>query len=205
MEVHQRLPPTVDRFLHELSLLRRPGHHCEHRVAAVEDVERLLPADLLHHARVRRIGALEQRLLTDDRGRVDEPRDHADVAPALRRVVEDVVELRLAGDQIVETLRTRLAEILDDAVDQLAVADLVLDLRRQGELALQRRRAQDPVALREHAHQLRISVHLDELDQPGAVLIRHPILGLHEAAALDVLQKLLLTRFHALASLPNGR
>jgi hypothetical protein len=61
--------------------------------------------------------------------------------------VEDVVELRLAGDQVVEAPLARLAEILDDAVDQLAVADLVLDLRRQRELPLQRRRAQDPVAL----------------------------------------------------------
>ena len=100
---------------------------------------------------------------------------------------------------------TRLAEILDDAVDQLAVADLVLDLRGQGELALQRGRAQDPVALREHAHQLRIAVHLDELDQPGAVLVGHPIVGLDEAAALDVLEKCLLTGFHGRASLPNGR
>ena len=93
----------------------------------------------------------------DDRGRVDEPGDHADVAPRLRRVVEDVVELRLAGDQVVEALLARLAEVLDDAVDQLRVADLVLHLRRQRELALQRRRAQDPLALGQDAHQLRVA------------------------------------------------
>ncbi len=52
------------------------------------------------------------------------------------RVVEDVVELRLAGDQVGEALLARLAEVLDDAVDQLRVADLVLHLRGQRELAL---------------------------------------------------------------------
>ena len=48
---------------------------------------------------------------------------------------------------------------------QLRVPDLVLDLRGQRELPLQRRRAEDPVALGQHAHQLRVAVHLDELDR----------------------------------------
>src|SRR5205823_5159973 len=95
----------------------------EDDVAAVEDVERLLPADLLHDPRVGRVRALEQGLLGDDRRRVDQPRDDADVAPGLRRVVEDVVELRLPRDEIVETRVPRLAEILDNAVDELRVAD----------------------------------------------------------------------------------
>src|SRR6478609_8219046 len=146
VEMHQRAPPAVQRLLHELELLGRARDHGEDDVAAVEDVERLLPADLLHDPRVRRVRALEQRLLADDRRRVDEPRDHADVAPCLRRVVEDVVELRLAADEIVEALLARFAEVLDDAVDQLRVTDLVLHLRRQRELALKRRRAQDPFA-----------------------------------------------------------
>ena len=60
------------------------------------------------------------------------------------------------------------------------MADLVLDLRGQRELSLQRRRAQDPVALGEHAHQLRVRVHLDELRQPRAVLVRHPVARLDE-------------------------
>src|SRR5215210_885403 len=205
VEVHQRAPPAVHGFLHELELLRCPRDHREHGVAAVEDVKRLLPADLLHHARVRRIGALEERLLADDRRGVDEPRDHADVAPTPRRVVEDVVELRPARDEVVEAGAARLPEVLDDAVDELAVADLVLDLRRQCELPLQRRRAQDPVPLREHPHQLGVPVHLDELDQPGAVLGRHPVVRLDEPAGLDIVEKLLLARFHVVASLPNGR
>jgi len=61
--------------------------------------------------------------------------------------VEDVVELRLACDQVLEAGLTRLAEVLDDPVDELAVADLVLDLGGERELPLERRRAQDPLAL----------------------------------------------------------
>ena len=100
----------------------------------------------------------------------------------------------------------RLAEVLDDAVDELRVADLVLDLRRERELALQRRRAEDPVALGEHAHELRVRVHLDELDEPLAVLVGHPVVGLDLPAGLDVLEELLRARVHGhVASLPNGR
>ena len=205
VEMHERLPPAVERLLHELELLLRPRDHCEDHVAAVEDVERLLPADLLHDPRVRRVRALEERLLRDDRRGVDEPRDHADVAPGLRRVVEDVVELRLPGDEVVETGAARLSEVLDHAVDELRVADLVLDLRREGELPLQRGRAEDPVALGEHAHELGVAVHLDELDELGAVLVRHPVAGLDLSSCLDVLEKLLRARIHRVASLPNGR
>ncbi len=126
-------------LLQQLALVVCTGHEREDHVAAVEDVERLLPADLLHDPRVRGVRALEQRLLGDDRRCVDEPRDHADVAPGVGRVVEDVVELRLSGHEVVQTGVARLAEVLDDAVDQLRVPDLVLDLRRERELALQGR------------------------------------------------------------------
>src|ERR671928_169954 len=108
VELHQRAPPAIQRLLHELPLLVGAVHQRQHDVAAVEDVERLLPADLLHDPRVRRIGTLQQRLLRDDRRRVDEPGDHADVAPGLGWVMEDVVELRLPGDQVGEALLARL-------------------------------------------------------------------------------------------------
>ena len=120
---------------------------------------------------------------------VDEPGDDADVTPRPRRIVKDVVELRLAGDELGEALLARLAEILDDAIDQLGVADLVLHLRGQRQLALQRRRPQDPFALGEDAHQLRAAVHLDELDEPRSVLVRHPVAGLDLAAAVQVLDE----------------
>jgi hypothetical protein len=119
--------------------------------------------------------------------------------------VEDVVELRLAGDEIVETGVAGLPQVRDHAVDELSVPDLVLDLRGERELALQRRRAQDPVALGQHAHELRVAVHLDELHEPRAVLVGHPVARLDLAAGLDVLEELLRARVHRVASLPNGR
>ena len=106
--------------------------------------------------------------------------------------MEDVVELRLARDEIGEALLARLAEVLDDAVDQLRVADFVLHLRGQRELALEGRRAEDPLALGQHAHELRVAVHLDELDQLRPVVLRQPIGRLDLAAGLDVLEKGLL-------------
>src|SRR5947209_8773018 len=192
VELHERPPPPVERLLHEPELLGRAGDHREDDVAAVEDVERLLPADLLHDPRVRRIRALEERLLADDRRGVHEPGDDADVAPRLRRVMEDVVELRLSVDEVGEAALARLPEVLDDAVDELRVPDLVLHLRRQRELALERRRAEDPLALGEDAHELGVRVHLDELDEKPAVLVRQPVGRLYLSARLDVLKKRLL-------------
>ena len=66
------------------------------------------------------------------------------------------------------------------------MADLVLDLARQGELSTQRRRPHDPVALGQDAHQLRVGVHLDELQDRGAVLVGHPVVRLDLAAGADV-------------------
>jgi hypothetical protein len=117
--------------------------------------------------------------------------------------MEDVVELRLARDEVGEAGAARLAEILDDPVDQLRVPDLVLHLGGQGELPLQRRRLQDPLALRQHAHQLAVAVHLDELDELLAVLVRQPIAGLDLSAALHVGQELLGARVHGY--LPTDR
>jgi hypothetical protein len=140
---------------------------------------------------------LRSAFLGDDRRGVDEPGDHSDVAPRARLVVEDVVELRLPGDEVVQALLPWLAEILDDAVNELRVADLVLHLRREGELSLQGRRAQDPLALGQHAHELRVPVHLDELDEALAVLVRHPVARLDLPARLDVLLELgLASRRH---------
>jgi hypothetical protein len=77
------------------------------------------------------------------------------------------------------------------------VADLVLHLRGEGELSLQRRRAEDPFALGQHAHQLRVAVHLDELPQPRAVLVGHPVGRLDLTAVLDVFEEFLLALLHA--------
>ena len=66
------------------------------------------------------------------------------------------------------------------------MADLVLDLAGQGELSLQGRRAQDPLALGQHAHQLGVGVHLDELEDGGPVFVGHPVVRLDLAAGADV-------------------
>ena len=125
-------------------------------------------------------------MLRDDGGGVHQPGDHADIRPTLRRVVEDVVELRLARDQVLDHRLARFAEIFRDAVEELGVADLVLHLGGEGEFALQRRGAQQPLALRQDAHQLAIRVHLDELQHRLAVVVRHPVARFDLAAARDV-------------------
>ena len=152
----------------------------------MHDVDRLLPADLAHRPRVRRVRRVAQRLLGDDRGGVDEPGDHPDIGPADRRVVEDVVELGLPGEQVVEHRLARLAEVLGDAVEQLGVPDLVLDLRGQGQLPAQGRRPHQPLALGQDAHQLAVGVHLDEAQDGRPVLVGHPVGRLDLAAGRDV-------------------
>ena len=142
-------------------------------------MDRFLPADLAHRPRVRRIAAVPKGLLGDDGCRVHEPGDHPDIGPARRRVVEDVVELRLPGEEIVEHRLARLAEILRHAVEQLCMPDLVLDLGGERELPAQGRRAHEPLALGEDAHQFAVGVHLDEAQDRRPVLIRHPVRGLH--------------------------
>ena len=95
-----------------------------------------------------------------------------------------------------------LPEVLDDAVDQLRVADLVLHLRGEGELPLEGGRSEDPLALGQDAHELRVAVHLDELDQLGPVLVGHRVVGFDLAAGLDVLEEFLVGH---LASETNDR
>ena len=103
--------------------------------------------------------------------------------------MKDVVELRPALQQVVEQLLSRCAQVLADAVDELGVADLVLHLRGERELALERRRAQDPVALGQDAHQLGVAVHRDELHEQRAVLVGHRVARLDDPSRLDVLEE----------------
>ena len=94
--------------------------------------------------------------------------------------------LVLPGEQVVEHRLARLAEVLRHAVEQLRVPDLVLDLGRQRELSAQGRRAHQPFAFGEHAHQLAVGVHLDESEDGRPVLVRHPVGRLDLAAGGDV-------------------
>jgi len=66
------------------------------------------------------------------------------------------------------------------------LADLVLDLAGQRQFAAQVRRPQDPVALRKDPHELAVGVHLDELQDGGPIVVRHPVIGLDLAPGRDV-------------------
>ena len=171
----------------------------------MEYVERLLPADLFHDPRVRRVRAFEKRLLRNDRGGVHEPRDYADVTPRLRRIVKDIVELRPALDEILQALLARLAQVLDDPVDELRVSYLVLHLCGERQLSLERRRPKDPLALGEDAHDLRVAVHLDELDERLAIGIGHRVARLDLTALLDVRFEFFLAQGLAHESSPTKR
>jgi hypothetical protein len=65
------------------------------------------------------------------------------------------------------------------------MARLILHLGQQDRLALQRRRAGDPVALRQLAHDLGMGVLADLADQRLAVALGHPVLGLDLLARVD--------------------
>ncbi len=141
------------------------------------DVEALLEADLVHRVGVGLPAGLLERRLPAHRGAVDEERDHRRLDPRVHRVVEAVQELALALGELVEHLVAGLhAEQLGGPVEQLAVADLVLDLRAERELAVERRRLADERALEVGAHDLRVRVELDHPRRRLAVLLRHVVL-----------------------------
>src|SRR6266542_6639987 len=120
------------------------------------------------------------------RGGVYQQGADAQVRPAHGRVVEDVVELGLAVEQVGEHGFARLAEVLGDPVEELRVADLVLDLGAQGELPLERGGAQDPFPLWTHANQLGVGVHLDEPADGPPVVVWLPRAHLDLAPGSDV-------------------
>src|SRR5688500_6149719 len=66
----------------------------------------------------------------------------------------------------------------------------VLHLRRERHLALERRRTWDLLALGDRSHDLRVGMHLDELQDAVAVVVGHPILGFDLAAGFDVFLEL---------------
>ena len=167
-------------------MLRRAAHQGEHHVLAALEVERLLHVDPLHGAHVRAVGAVGERFLIHDRRAVDEPLDHGDVAPGRRGIVEDVVILRHACNQIAQHLIARLAEVLRHAIEHLAVADFVLDLGRQCELAAQTRGPCDPLPFGQRTNDLGVGVMLRHLEHAGAIGLRQPIVRLDELAGIDL-------------------
>ena len=175
--------------------------HLHQQVVALALVEGFLLTDAHHGARVRAVGAAAQRDLVDDGGAVDQPADHADVGPAERGVIEDAGVLRAAGVQVVDQVVARHAQGFRGAVQVEPVAGLVLDLGQQDGLALERRRAGDPVAFGQHAHDFGVRV-LGNLAHEGlAVGLRHPVLGLDADAVVDAALKRLFLAFELVRGL----
>jgi hypothetical protein len=131
------------------------------------------------------VGAAAQRHLVADRGTVDEPPDDADVGVAQRRVVEDRRVLLLAVDELLGELLAVDAERLGRGVEVHAVPGLVLHLGQQDRLAAQRRRPQDPVALRLHPDDLGVRVLGDLADEGLPVGLGHPVPRLDPLVGLD--------------------
>ena len=173
-------PPAVDGVLHHVALRLGAAHHRQQQVEALALVEALLLADADHGARIGSVRAARERDLVHDRRAVDQPADHADVGPRKRRVVEDGRVLGLAGVQGFDQIVARHAQGLRRGVQVQAVTAFVLHLGEQDGLALERGRARDPVALRQHADDLGVRVLRDLPHQGLAVRLRHPVLGLDE-------------------------
>ncbi len=148
-------------------------------------MERFFHVNALHGADVGAVAAVRQRRLVHDRGAIDEPLDHDHVGPRRRRVIKHVVVLGLAGDQVAQHLVARLAQILRYAIQHLAVADLILHLGDQGQLAPQARRPRDPFAFRQGADDLGVGVVLGHAQHADAVIVRHPVIRLDQTALVD--------------------
>ena len=104
--------------------------------------------------------------------------------------------LGLAGVQVARCSWSRETPSVSAARVQVqAVAALVLHLGHQDGLALQRRRARDPVAFGQHADDLRVRVLRDLADQRAAIGVGHPVLGLDLDVGVDArLERALLVR-----------
>src|SRR5512146_193312 len=183
----RRPPPPVERILRHRALLGSAARQREHDLEALALMEALLLADAHHGARVRAIGTAADRDLVHDGRAVDQPADRPDIRPGECRIVEDARVLGAAVEQLLQHLRPRDAERLGGAVEIHAVAALVLHLGDEYGLAPQRRRARDPVALGQHADDLRVRMLGDLSDQRLPVCLRHPVLGLDLLVTLDAL------------------
>ena len=91
----------------------------------------------------------------------------------------------LPVEQLVDELGAIDAERLGAAIDVEAVAGLVLHLGDQRHLALEARRAGDPVAFGQHADDLGVRVLRHHPDELRAVALGHPVLRLDGLAGGD--------------------
>ena len=183
-------PPAVDGVLHHGLLLGRAAHHHQQRFISLALMEGLLLAHAHHRTRIRAIRAAAQRHLIHDGRAVHQPADHAHIGPGERGVVEDRAVLGAARVQRVQHLVAAGAERLCGAVQIEAMPRLVLHLGDENRLALQARRAADPVALGQHADDLAVRVLADLAHQRLAVGLGHPVLRFDAAVVIDALVEL---------------
>ncbi|CPM42962.1 Uncharacterised protein [Bordetella pertussis] len=196
-EHHQRRPPpAIERLLaHGLLLGRAVQAHLDQQIVALALVERLFLAHAHHGARVGAVRTSAQRDLVDDGRAIDQPADHADIGPCQGGIVEDAGVLGAARVQIVDQVLARNAQRLGRAVEIQAVPGLVLHLGQQDRLALERRRAGDPVALGQHADDLGMGVLGNLAHQGLAIGLGHPVLGFDAHPVVDTALERLLGAF----------
>ena len=87
---------------------------------------------------------------------------------------------------------------LHGRIEIKAVAGFVLHLGQENGLALQRRRARDPVAFRQLTDNFRMGMLTDLTDQGLAIAFRHPFLRFDLLAAINALLKCAFFRAHFL-------
>ncbi len=145
-----------------------------------------------------------QRHLVHDRSTVDKPADRADIGPGQRRVVEDRRIFRLPRKQLLGELVARHAERFGGAIEIEPVARLVLHLGEQDRLAVERRRAGDPVAFGKLSDDFRMGVLRNLPDQRLAIALGHPFLGLDLDIGIDPLLEGAFLRVHLVERLGPG-
>jgi hypothetical protein len=172
-------------LLPRLAARRRQPLHPD---LAVAQVERLLQVHLHERALQRAVAGVavhvaEQR----DAGAVEEAVRRDELRPALERLVEAVRVLELVGLAAVDELLLVEAHVLQDAVRDVRVRELVLDDGHGGDHGVGRRRVlrRHPVGRR--AHQLGVRLDEELHDERLAVALRHLVRRLEDVALVDLL------------------
>ncbi len=100
--------------------------------------------------------------------------------------MEDVVELRLAGVQIVQHLVAGLdAQVGGNHVEEMGVADLVLRLCQRSEFPFHAGGPRNEVTFGQSTHQLRVGMHLDEAENVASVIERHLVARFDDSAIVE--------------------
>ena len=187
---HQRRPPpAVEGILGHGFLLLGSARQMHHELVTLTLVKALLLADANHRTAVGAVRSAAQHHLVLNRGSVNQPTHSAHVGPSEGRVVENAGILCLAGVQIVDHLVARRSEGLRRRVEVEAVAGFILNLGQQNELGAKRGSTRDPVRLRKHPNNLRVSMLANLTHERLAVGVGHPMFGLHLIFGRNVVEE----------------